>query len=164
MSRHGLPSSFDAWLTTDPDADRDEAAICRHCSEAMEYVTEHDPDGVSGSWVCHNKQCPATVGLDEYVARIEAWAGARRIIPNATPESQALKAVEEMGELANALLTGNMNALADAIGDVVVCLVNLSALNDMSLVNCVAGAWDQIKDRTGTLLPNGCFVKEEVKA
>jgi hypothetical protein len=42
-----------------------------------------------------------------------------------------------------------------------VCLINYCALQDINLVDCMAWAYDEIKDRKGTLLPNGVFVKEE---
>lgn len=88
------------------------------------------------------------------------WAEARRIIPNAKPYSQLLKAVSEMGELADAENKGDIPAIKDAVGDVVVCLINYCALRDISLVECLKGAYDEIKDRKGTLMPNGVFVKE----
>lgn len=88
------------------------------------------------------------------------WAEARRIIPNAKPHSQLLKAVSEMGELADAENKGDMDAIKDGVGDVIVCLINYCALRDIDLVECLAGAYDQIKNRKGTLLPNGVFVKE----
>lgn len=91
------------------------------------------------------------------------WAKERKIVPNATVESQLLKAVSEMGELADATLKGQDAEMQDAIGDVVVCLINLCALKGWTLEECVWKAWEQIKDRRGTLLPNGCFVKEEAK-
>lgn len=99
--------------------------------------------------------------LNELETLIVGWAKARKIIPNATPESQVLKAVSEMGELADAILKGQDAEMKDAIGDVVVCLINLCALKGTSLGECLSLAYDQIKDRKGTLLPNGCFVKEE---
>jgi NTP pyrophosphatase (non-canonical NTP hydrolase) len=91
------------------------------------------------------------------------WAYARGIIPNATPEAQFMKAVSEMGELADALNKGQRPEMIDAIGDVLVCLINLCELKGTSLTECLGEAWHQIKDRKGTLLPNGCFVKEEAK-
>jgi len=101
--------------------------------------------------------------LNELETLIVGWAKARGIIPNATPESQVLKAVSEMGELADATAKGRDDEMKDAIGDVVVCLINLCALNGWCLADCLGAAWKQIKDRRGTLLPNGCFVKEEAK-
>lgn len=87
------------------------------------------------------------------------WAEARRIIPNATPASQLLKAVSEMGELADAEGKRDLDAIQDAVGDVLVCIINYCALRDLDLVQCLEGAYEQIKDRKGTLMPDGTFVK-----
>jgi NTP pyrophosphatase (non-canonical NTP hydrolase) len=89
------------------------------------------------------------------------WAEARRIIPNATPESQLLKAFSEMGELADAQNHNDMDEIKDAIGDVMVCLINYCALRDVDLVECLNLAYNQIKDRKGTLLPNGVFLRDQ---
>lgn len=91
--------------------------------------------------------------------KVIRWAEARRIIPNATPTSQLLKAMSEMGELADAEGKRDLPAIKDAVGDVVVCLINYCALRDIDLVDCLAGAYEQIKDRRGTLMPDGTFVK-----
>ena len=90
-----------------------------------------------------------------------AWAKARKIIPNATPVTQLLKAVSEMGELSDAEIKADLPAVSDAIGDILVCLINYCALRGITLTECLAGAYDEIKDRKGTLLPNGVFVKDE---
>lgn len=88
------------------------------------------------------------------------WAEARKIIPNSSPSTQLLKAVSEMGELADATVKGNREDAMDAVGDVLVCLINYCALQDFNLVDCLEIAYGQIKHRKGTLLPNGVFVKE----
>ena len=88
------------------------------------------------------------------------WAEARKIIPNARPSSQLMKAVTEMGELVDAELKDNMPDIKDAVGDVMVCLINYCALKDINLTQCLKGAYNEIKDRKGTTLPNGVFVKE----
>jgi len=93
--------------------------------------------------------------------KIIQWSEARKIIPNSTPETQLLKAMSEMGELADATIKKNMGQITDGVGDVMVCLINYCALQDINLVDCMAWAYDEIKDRKGTLLPNGVFVKEE---
>jgi len=92
--------------------------------------------------------------------RIIQWSEQRKIIPNSTPEVQLLKAMSEMGELADATIKKDKEAIVDAVGDVMVCLVNYCALQDISLVECMEVAYDQIKNRRGTLLPNGLFVKD----
>ena len=88
------------------------------------------------------------------------WSEARKIIPNSNPESQLLKAVSEMGELADATIKHDKEAVIDAVGDVMVCLINYCVLQDINLVNCMEVAYDQIKNRKGILLPNGVFQRD----
>lgn len=92
--------------------------------------------------------------------KIIQWAEARRIIPNSSPEIQLLKAMSELGELADATIKKDRDEVVDAVGDVMVCLVNYCALQDINLVSCMESAYNTIKHRTGTLLPNGVFVKD----
>lgn len=102
------------------------------------------------------------MNYQELEANIVLWATARGIIPNATPASQLLKAVSEVGELADATNKGDKAAIMDGVGDVVVCLINFCALQGITLTECLEGAYNEIKDRKGTLLPSGVFVKETV--
>jgi NTP pyrophosphatase (non-canonical NTP hydrolase) len=92
--------------------------------------------------------------------KIIQWAEARKIVPNSTPEVQLLKAMSEMGELADATIKNDRESIEDAVGDVMVCLINYCALQDLNLVDCMEVAYDQIKNRRGILLPNGVFQKE----
>jgi hypothetical protein len=39
-------------------------------------------------------------------------------------------------------------------------MVNYCALQDIDLVTCMKIAYDEIKHRKGTLMPNGVFIKE----
>jgi NTP pyrophosphatase (non-canonical NTP hydrolase) len=92
--------------------------------------------------------------------KIIQWSEARRIIPHSTPETQLLKAMSELGELADATIKHDLGHIVDGVGDVMVCLINYCALQDINLVSCMEYAYNSIKDRKGTLLPNGVFVKE----
>lgn len=92
--------------------------------------------------------------------KIIQWAEDRKIIPNAKPHTQLMKAVSEIGELCDAELKGNLPMIKDGVGDVLVCLINYCALKDINLVDCLKEAYDEIKDRKGTTLPDGTFVKE----
>ncbi len=96
----------------------------------------------------------------KYEMLVLQWAEARRIVPNATPTSQLLKAVSEIGELCDAEGKKDRAAIIDAVGDVLVCLINYCALHDLSMSDCLASAYEQIKDRKGTLMPDGTFVKD----
>jgi len=89
------------------------------------------------------------------------WAEARGIIANSDSKTQLLKAVSEMGELADAIIKRDRPTIIDSIGDVLVCLIVVGALEDLDLTRCLESAYLQIKDRKGTLLPGGVFLKEE---
>ena len=92
--------------------------------------------------------------------KIIQWSEARRIIPKSTVVHQFMKGTSEWGELADAILKNDKDKIEDSVGDVMVCLINACALADIDLVQCMARAYEEIKDRRGTLLPNGVFVKE----
>lgn len=89
------------------------------------------------------------------------WAEQKQILGKAKPETQMLKTVSEVGELADALIKGDLAGQKDAIGDVMVCLIILCAMLDLDLTDCLEGAYDTIKGRTGMSLPNGTFVKSD---
>jgi len=89
------------------------------------------------------------------------WSTDRGILQHATPQAQLNKTLEELAELFKAESQKNMAGVRDGVGDVVVCLINYCALKDIDLVQCLQLAYDEIKDRKGTLTPEGLFVKEE---
>jgi len=97
----------------------------------------------------------------ELEMKVIRWSEDRKIIPNATPSSQLLKTLEELGELAAADSRNQQGKIEDAVGDVVVCLINYCALRGIDLTTCLKNAYEEIKDRKGTLMPNGIFVKQE---
>ena len=70
--------------------------------------------------------------------------------------------MEEAGELAAALLNKDPYFIKDAIGDMVVVLTNLAALEGMQIENCIDAAYNEIANRTG-IMQNGTFVKTGVK-
>ena len=95
--------------------------------------------------------------------KVIQWAEARKIIPNATPQAQLNKCLEELAELFKAESQNNIPGIKDGVGDVVVCLINYCALKDIDLTECLELAYNEIKDRTGTLMPDGTFVKDTQK-
>jgi NTP pyrophosphatase (non-canonical NTP hydrolase) len=88
------------------------------------------------------------------------WAEARGIIANSDSKTQLLKAVSEMGELADAIIKRDRPAIVDGIGDVLVCLIVVGALEDIDLTKCLEAAYSEIKDRKGYLNKDGVFVKD----
>lgn len=96
----------------------------------------------------------------ELEMKVVQWSEARKIVPNSTPLAQSIKAVEEINELVDALRDGNKIEAIDAVGDTVVCLINVCALLDVNLTDCLEAAYLQIKDRRGYMNDEGIFVKE----
>lgn len=93
-------------------------------------------------------------------SQVLAWANARQIIPNSTCTAQAIKTLEEVTELLSALHRKDWQEVRDAYGDVLVTLIIGADLAGLDLVDCLALAYDTIKDRRGYLREDGVFVKE----
>lgn len=98
--------------------------------------------------------------MQDLIDAVESWACDRRIVPNSTPMAQLLKTVSELGELADGTLKNDREEIVDGIGDVLVTLVIYARLQGVTLRDCLAAAYDTIKDRRGTLTEQGVFVKE----
>lgn len=90
---------------------------------------------------------------------IRQWADERGIYRNGDAKTQFIKLQEETGELARAILKNNREELIDAIGDAVVVLTNLAALEGLKIEDCITSAYDVIKSRQGAMI-NGTFVKQ----
>lgn len=104
---------------------------------------------------------------------IRQWADEKGIYTNGDLKTQALKLVEEQGELAKAILNNDEQEIIDAIGDCVVVLTNVAELArfkflrefdndsmDITIENCLGAAYDTIKSRKGKM-ENGTFVKDK---
>jgi NTP pyrophosphatase (non-canonical NTP hydrolase) len=89
------------------------------------------------------------------------WGEARQIVQHSNPRAQAIKTLEEVGELMQAITDNDREAMIDAYGDILVTLVLGCATADLDLVTCFKHAYEQIKDRTGTLGPDGIFYKDK---
>jgi NTP pyrophosphatase (non-canonical NTP hydrolase) len=89
------------------------------------------------------------------------WAEDRQIIPHSTPQAQLLKTMEELGELVGAVVRGNRAGAIDGFGDVLVTLIIASDLMDIDLLKALESSYNEIKNRKGTMMPNGVFVKED---
>ena len=93
---------------------------------------------------------------------IRQWADERGIYRNGDTKTQYVKLLEESGELARAILKNDKPEFIDAIGDMVVVLTNLAALEGLKIEDCVKSAYKVIESRNGKII-NGSFVKEEIQ-
>ncbi len=89
------------------------------------------------------------------------WAEERRIIPNSTPLTQAIKTTEEVAELLNALSKCSIDEVKDAYADILITLIIGARLQGVDLLDCLSIGYNIIKDRKGYLRDDGIFVKEE---
>ncbi len=71
--------------------------------------------------------------FEQFQTNVQEWSEARGIYVHSTALAQALKAVSEVGELADATIKNDLDALKDAIGDVAVCLVNVAYMTKCQL-------------------------------
>jgi NTP pyrophosphatase (non-canonical NTP hydrolase) len=92
-------------------------------------------------------------------ALVIEWAENKGILQKATPARQADKTLEEVEELRAAIADDNREEIADALGDILVTIIIQAKMQNMSLVECLEGAYNIIAKRTGKMV-NGQFVKD----
>ena len=88
------------------------------------------------------------------------WAEARGIVQNSNNMAQAIKTLEEVTELLEAIHKGDREAQKDAYGDILVTLIVGCATADLDLCECLSGAYAEIKGRKGWLDEQGVFHKQ----
>ena len=125
----------------------------RKCKEYQ----DHDPE---------DYDMPQCCGEYNHCARsyyqfdlIREWAEDRGLYAEGDTKTQALKLVEEVGETCRAIIKEDYEEVVDGIGDCVVVLTNLAELMDVSIEDCIAAAYEEIRNRKGKMV-NGTFKKD----
>ena len=98
--------------------------------------------------------------FEQNIARIQDWAQNAGIYEHSTMQAQVLKAVSEMGEVADAVIKYDLTALEDGIGDVIVCLVNVAYMSGIDIEDAFAKVTDEVTARKGRMIASGAFVKD----
>jgi len=91
------------------------------------------------------------------------WHYKRDLIDGSTDQAQLAKLTEEVGELARAIRNEKPLAnyqTADAIGDILVVLINIAERSALDLRICLHRAFNDIKERKGKTIC-GIYIKEE---
>ena len=88
---------------------------------------------------------------------IGQWHRDRNLIDGSTDKDQYMKLIQEAGELSDSLCKGK--DIKDDIGDIMVVLINIMVRNNLTMQDCLAVAYEDIKDRKGKMI-DGIFVKE----
>jgi len=111
---------------------------------------------------CCDEHNPCTCGYMSAPSQfdlIREWADERGLYEGGDTKTQALKLVEEVGETCRAILKEDFDEVVDGIGDCVVVLTNLAELHGVSIEDCIAEAYNEIKNRKGKMV-NGTYKKD----
>lgn len=98
-----------------------------------------------------------THDLQTLIKKVISWHHDRNLIKGSSDKDQTLKLLQELGELSDSVCKGK--DIKDDIGDMLVVMLNITSRNNVSLEECLAKAWEDIKDRKGRMI-DGIFVKE----
>ena len=93
----------------------------------------------------------------DYEQLIAQWHRDRNLIEGSTDKDQYLKLIQEAGELSDSLC--KEKDIRDDVGDMMVVLINIMVRNNLTMKECLAVAYNDIKDRKGKMI-DGIFVKE----
>ena len=96
--------------------------------------------------------------MRELIALTIAWAAQKEILTKGTVEKQALKTLEEAGELVLAVGQNNREECIDAIGDVLITIIIQCEMQGLKLEDCLQSAYNVVSKRTG-VMNNGTFIK-----
>lgn len=102
--------------------------------------------------------------MNKLIEQVKQWHYDRNLIEGSTDLDQFGKLQEEVLELHEALICNSYldnytPEITDAIGDIMVVLINIAERNGLTLGQCLEHAYDEIKDRKGRMV-DGVFVKE----
>lgn len=100
--------------------------------------------------------------VNEIIDSVRQWGEQRNITgPNgrATLESQLDKAQEELDETKLAASRNDLPEIIDGIGDTTVCLILAAERAGVLFEDCLAAAYDEIRNRTGKMV-DGKFIKD----
>jgi NTP pyrophosphatase (non-canonical NTP hydrolase) len=96
---------------------------------------------------------------NELEALVIAWATQKGIFESGTYKAQALKTLEEVQELQEAIDSDNREEVIDALGDILVTVIIQAEMQELRLVECLESAYNVISKRTGKMV-DGQFLKD----
>ena len=97
--------------------------------------------------------------MEQTEKQVLEWAKQRGLLFPENAKNQFLKTISECGEIADALLKDDQEAIKDGIGDVLVTLTLLANVRGLNLKECYQRAYNEIKNRKGKTI-NGNFIKD----
>ena len=95
--------------------------------------------------------------MQELINKVKQWAYDRNLVEGSDAKNQFHKLIQECGELSDSIC--KQKDASDDIGDILVVLIIMCEQLNLDINECLAVAYDDIKDRKGKMV-DGVFVKE----
>ena len=96
--------------------------------------------------------------MKQLINKVEQWFVDRNL-HSLNGAGQLTKLTEEVRELEDAFITDDRAEEIDAVGDILVVLIGYCMQRDLDIMDCLASAYEEIKERKGKVV-DGVFVKE----
>lgn len=96
---------------------------------------------------------------EKLIADVVDWADDKGLVKEENSDKQLIKVIEEVGELASAILKKKRKEEIDAVGDIMVTLIIFAEIRGYDVMSALGYAYQEIKDRTGKMV-DGSFIKD----
>lgn len=96
---------------------------------------------------------------EKLISDVVDWADDKGLVKEENSDKQLIKVVEEVGELASAILKKKRKEEIDAVGDIMVTLIIFAEIRGYDVMSALGYAYQEIKDRTGKMV-DGSFIKD----
>ena len=96
--------------------------------------------------------------MKQLINKVEQWFVDRNL-HSLNGAGQLVKLSEEVRELEDAFISDDRAEEVDAVGDILVVLIGYCMQRDLDIQECLASAYEEIKDRKGKVI-DGVFWKE----
>ena len=132
---------------------------CKNVYEPDVFIDKEDMDKVINAALENAKQPIPT--LAEVFEEVHQWGDKHELIKPEYIPKQAMKVIEEIGELFQAIIKNKSTAeKADGVGDSFITLILLCHQLGLSPTLCIAGAMEEIRNRDVKLI-DGSLIKKE---
>ena len=95
--------------------------------------------------------------MEQLIGKVEQWFVDRNL-HSLNGAGQLVKLTEEVRELEDAFISDDRVEEVDAVGDILVVLIGYCMQRDLDIQECLASAYEEIKDRKGKVI-DGVFIK-----
>lgn len=143
---------------------RDTEALGEHYMNHLNAMTEeglHSKADIAAELAIRDMQitmlAQEMATVSSLINKVTGWAAERNLILGSTSKAQTLKLGSEFGELCDSINKGLCPK--DDIGDMFVVLIILCAQKNLTVLECLSHAYDEIKDRKGIMIDE-VFIKD----